>query len=211
MITLSPRISSPFSRFLKIKKHKDDSYFYRSFFNVKNIDYYLSLFNELENRENVVTEKEICLSSKFSFGSSIREVKYGLKEDFYKVKSLCGTVVLYAKTFVGSDKVILELHFYKKKLVLFRYTFSNINNKNKIESTLVEKYLNPDTKVCLDNCLIKDYANNSIVIDDKVNFSVLYFSFNFGFYDHIMKINKTNKDKSINRRIKWNEEIMKRL
>ncbi|WP_282073914.1 hypothetical protein [Polaribacter atrinae] len=169
------------------------------------------LFDELKLRQVVSTENEIFFTSKFKFGSTIREVKRGLKDDFHAVKTLCGTVILYSKTLIGDDKVVLELHFYKKKLVLFRYTFTNMNNIEQIESILREKYFKFDSKVSFSDCAIKDPYGNSIFVDDKVNFSVLYFSFNFEFHDYVMNLKKINEEKIIAKKINWNAEIKKRL
>ena len=211
MSTLPPLKPCLFFRFLKKNNYKDASYFYRSFFSIKNINYYLLLFEELKLRKVVTTENEIFFTSKFKFGSTIRSVKSGLKDDFHTVKTLCGTVILYSKTIIGSDKVILELHFYKKKLVLFRYTFSNMNNRSKIENILREKYLNIDSKVCFSECAINDSHGNSIFVDDKVNFSVLYFSFNFEFHDYVINLKKINEEKILAEKLNWKAEIMKRL
>lgn len=107
MIIFSPLRSTLLSRLLKKNSYKDASYFYRSFFSVKNINYYLLLFDELKLRQVVSTENEIFFTSKFKFGSTIREVKRGLKDDFHAVKTLCGTVILYSKALIGDDKVVL--------------------------------------------------------------------------------------------------------
>jgi hypothetical protein len=86
-----------------------------------------------------------------------------------------------------------------------------MNNKRKIESILREKYLNVDSNICFLESAINDSHGNSIFVDDKVNFSVLYFSFNFGFHDYVMNIKKINEEKIIAKKINWKAEIMKRL
>ncbi|OAD43118.1 hypothetical protein [Polaribacter atrinae] len=86
-----------------------------------------------------------------------------------------------------------------------------MNNIEQIESILREKYLKFDSKVSFSDFANKDPYGNSIFVDDKVNFSVLYFSFNFEFHDYVMNLKKINEEKIIAKKINWNAEIKKRL
>jgi hypothetical protein len=211
LISIATLTYSAFRRLFKKTNYKETNYFYKSFYSVKNSDYYLSVFEEFDKRKNIPFNEKIRFSSKFDFGSSMRKIRRGVNEDFHTVKTLCNTEVLYSKILIGRDKVLLELHFYKNKLVLFRYTFFNLENKKKIEDILKEKYLNFTKDSNIVDYNVKDPFGNSSYVDDKVVLSVLYFSFNFGFYEYIMGLKKEKEEKKLARVVNWQKEIEKRL
>ncbi|SNR14849.1 hypothetical protein [Tenacibaculum jejuense] len=189
------------------------SYYKRVINKYKYPESYLKLYHALHTvPEELETSVLIAFSETISFGASLNSIKSKLKGSYRVVKELNDVYVLFTELKTVGYKFIIELHFYKQKLVHFKYVFRNHTNKNELKYMLMKKYFNEE-KIFFevkDTC-IKDVDGNYIFILDEVNLSINYMTYDYGFYNHIIEM-KTQKEKQ--KTLKYNnamDELYNRL
>ena len=150
-----------------------DYYYEISLDKYYNVETYLQLVKN-KNKQALTTEQDILFSTSSLFKDQPRKYlkrKYGNPNYEVSHKFPFGVVnILFYKIFLGTQKVRLELHFFKNQLFFFNYTFSYLKDedeKNLILKVLSEKYnlsqqINPATQ------FITDKSGNAIMLMDSI-------------------------------------------
>ena len=161
----------------------------------ESLETYSKLYHSCIEEEKVSTNTEICFSPDIKFGSTIAHVKKNnpLEYTAYKNTKHC-TILLYKIKEEGT-KLRLELHFFKNKLVFFKYVFRSSQGKETILDLFSKKYLNSVDCRSLDlsKITLMDGLGNHIKLDDSVFLTVDYFTFKYGFFDYLKNINSNDQ------------------
>ncbi|CAM1357574.1 MULTISPECIES: hypothetical protein [Tenacibaculum] len=194
------------------KRQYYNSYFNRCINKYKKIENYYSLYEEFKGEiKSVKTSEIINHSSKIFFGVDLYDAKKNIDVPYrLKVnKKLCD--IIFYKTKLDSHKIIVELHFFKKKLVFFKYLFPTTVNRPKIEERVKKKYLKNSNTFCNKSNLIVDEKNNYLRIENEVSLTLNYYSLEFDFFKSLKKYqminNYENFQKKQYRTKKFNEII----
>ena len=171
-------------------------YFKRVINKYKYPESYLKLFNDLNTvSKEVETSALITFSETISFGASLKSIKSKFKGSYRLVKELNDVYVLFTELKTVGYKFIIELHFYKEKLVYFKYVFRNCTDKKQLKYMLMKKYFNEENS-CFEmrDICIRDKEGNYIFTLDEVNLSINYITYDYDFYNYVIKM-KTQKEK----------------
>ena len=168
------------------KRQYYNSYFNRCINRYKKIENYISLYDDFyKSIDSVETSEVINHSSKIFFGINLYDavkqidVPYRLKRN----KKLCD--IIFYKTKIDSHKIIVELHFFKKKLIYFKYLFPAVMDSSKIVNRVKRKYVSKEIDFCSNSNLIVDLNNNYLKIENEVSLTLNYYSLNFGFQNFL--------------------------
>ncbi len=180
----------------KIKNLLYNGQYYNSYFNhcinnYKKIVNYITLFENILETSNIIkTNSDINYSSDVQFGMQLSKVrsKITVPNRLVKNPNLCD--IIFYKTDLENQKFIVELHFFKQKLVFFKYIFPPTTDKEKIKKLIQHKYFNQKTNIDIEKILITDTNKNYMKLENSVNFSICYFSLNFGFYNFLIENKK---------------------
>lgn len=191
----SRRYYTPYYRHV-LKKYIDFSIYYKVFNSIK--------FSDEKTNTNV----KISFTQNLSFGNSLNNIKDRFNGSFRVVKQLEGLKILLSEIKISQYRFILEMHFFNDQLVFFKYIFRNLEHKKVLLDMIREKYLK-NSKIILKNksLSIEDNNHNFIYIENEVDLSISYLSFNFGFYDHLIK-EKEEKEVLI---LRNKEEVLDKL
>jgi hypothetical protein len=197
---------SQFLRYMNDVRSKD-------YYNDNNLDKYRSLdtylklyYNSIE-KEKVLTNTEICFSPAIKFGSTIEDVKKNNPHEYTLLENTKDCTILFYKLKEGRYKFRLELHFFKNKLVFFKYIFRSSRGKKTILNLFAKKYLKSEKHRLPDfsKITLTDGLRNHIEIDNAVFLTVDYFTFKYGFFeylksmrnDQIQKIKNNDSEESL--------------
>ena len=188
------------------------NYYNQSISKYRDINCYLSVYDKLPEKHcSILTAERINHSDDINFGDSIYSVKKKLNVIYSIVKVQRYCHVLFYKMRIGIYKIVVELHFFKSKLVYFKYTFPSINKRLDIEKFVKKKYLDSNRLIDFSKQCIIDKGNNHLRIENEVAFSLYYVSMKFGFADYLKKKKKSINRRKVNRE-KYNlNELLERL
>jgi hypothetical protein len=170
---------------------KSVGYFkHNNLFKYKSLETYLNIYYSCIEKDKVLTNTKICFSPDINFGSSIKEVKKKNPNECTVVENTKDCKILIYKIKVGGYKFRLEMHFFKNKLVFFNYILRTSQDKKMILNLITKKYLSPEDTISLDfsKNTLTDGLRNYIEIDNSVLLSVRYFTFKYGFFDYLKKM-----------------------
>jgi hypothetical protein len=159
-------------------------------FKYKSLETYLNIYYGCIEKDKVFTDTKICFSPDVNFGSSIKEVKKKNPNECTFVENTKECKILIYKIKVGGHKFKLEMHFFKNKLVFFNYILRTSEGKKAILNLITKKYLGSEDNISLDfsKNTLTDGLRNYIEVDNSVLLSVRYFTFKFGFFDYLKKM-----------------------
>ncbi len=185
-----------------------NNYFHNCIHSYRKVENYINSYNSFFKKKVFLeTTKEINHNSKISFGTSLLTAKKILKVPFRLVSNATISDIIFYETKIGSHRIIVELHFFNKKLVFFKHIFPTKTDKQLIYNYLQDKYLSSNKKVNLINNIIIDENKSFLSIENEVYLSVYYLTFKFGFYDFLVK-----KQQEIeNRNRETENQIMNKL
>lgn len=180
----------------------------------KNINNYTAIFNTivLQQNNSVKSKVPIRFSDNIQFGDSISTVKKELNTSYRFIKNVDLCDIIFFTTKVGGYRITTELHFFKNKLVFFKYTFPSLSNKKKIENLIKRKYLiteNVTEKISA--LLIKDSHNCYLKTENEVTFSIYYISKNHGFYDFLKQHQETSKLNILNQYSNSESQLLEKI
>jgi hypothetical protein len=177
------------------------------------IETYLNIYNRCIENDKVLTHTKICFSPNISFGSSIREVKKNNPNEFNILENTKDWKTLIYKIKVGEHKFRLEMHFFKNKLVFFNYILRTLQDKKNILKLITNKYLSLEDYKSLDFSKITftDGLRNYIDIDNSVLLSVRYFTYNYGFFDYLKKMQSDYRGQKVKLHNYVESELFKKL
>lgn len=191
------------------------AYYYENLENqYKSDQLYLDFKTNLESKIGKQTKTPIRLSKTFSsFEASIKEVISKFGKPIYRLKlkkNIFEFEILFYRLNLGKYKAKLELHFHKKKLFAFHYTFSNFkpHQISELTSVIKEKYLN-NKDLDFNNEYIIDDTGSTIELSQNINFTITYTSTQNEIFLALEERLKSIKD---NKRLqaKRNIEVLKR-
>ncbi len=142
-------------------------------------------FLSANKNTTVKTTETINHFSNIEFGSNIKTSKRLINCPYRVVKNKHLCDIIFYKTKIGNHQISIELHFFKKKLIFFKYTFPTTFYKDEIINKIKNKYFNKDDTINVNNHLIVDPNNNYLKITNEVTFSIYYMSTKFNFYNYI--------------------------
>ena len=159
------------------------------------LETYSTLYQSSIEDEKVSTNTEICFSPDIKFGSTIAHVKKNNPLEYAVFQNKEGCTVLFHKMIEDGIKLRLELHFFKDKLVFFKYVFRSSQGKEAILDLFSKKYLNSVDYRSLDlsKIILTDSLGNYMKLDDSVFLTVDYFTFKYGFFDYLKNINSNDQ------------------
>lgn len=174
------------------------NYYHNCIHKYKKIENYLSLYACLHNgHTQVKTSEVISFNSKIKFGTNLDEVKKLIKAPFRLVKNTSISDIIFFTHKIGSYEIIVEFHFFNKKLFFFKQSFTSTHNKSFIYDNLQKKYLSSNKYLSLDNNIIVDDNTSFLKIENEVYLSVYYLTIKFGFYDFLFKMHKQIENKKL--------------
>ncbi len=178
-------------------------YYYNISNKYESLNSYLTLLNKCSNVNSIPTNRRIRYSPKIEFGSTIKDVKKEKKYLRYTMHFSQNNTILFYRTMIGGYKTKLEMHFYKKKLFFYNYTFSNVsdNDKRNIISTIQEKYLNGVLPFDCSNQSIIDNYDNHVLVDNGMEFTINYISSKCDFFDYVNDHNLDDDKKQLRRKV----------
>ena len=161
----------------------------------ESLETYSKLYHSCIEEEKVFTNTEICFSPDIKFGSTIAHVKKNNPLEYTVFQNKEGCTVLFHKMIEDGIKLRLELHFFKDKLVFFKYVFRSSQGKEAILDLFSKKYLNSVDYRSLDlsKIILTDSLGNYMKLDDSVFLTVDYFTFKYGFFDYLKNINSNDQ------------------
>lgn len=172
-----------------LNKRYYSNYYNRSVLKYKNIDYYLSVYDKLTNSKiPVLTKEEINHTDLIKFGTKIADVKKKIHLPFTSIKSQKDCDIIFYKMKIGVYKLVVELHFFKLRLVFFKYAFPSLSNYKEIEEVIKQKYFRKNMLIDFQTQCIVDKNNGFVKVDNDVTFSLFYYTPNFGFFDYLEKV-----------------------
>ena len=180
-----------YTKGLGFKNHYNDNILDK----YKSLETYSTLYQSSIEDEKVSTNTEICFSPDIKFGSTIAHVKKNNPLEYTAYKNTKHFTILLYKIKEEGIKLRLELHFFKNKLVFFKYVFRTSQGKETILDLFSKKYLNSVDYRSLDlsKITLMDGLGNYIKLDDSVFLTVNYFTFKYGFFDYLKNINSNDQ------------------
>lgn len=179
-----------------------NSYFNRCINKYKKIENYISIYDSISKSHDkfIKTSKNISYNKYIFFGTSLYKAKRQIRLPYRLIKNTPLCDIIFFKKKIGSYKIIVELHFFKKKLVFFKYSFPKIENKKVIINTIISKYLKKENDYNFIRNLNIYNNNNYIKIENEVSLEVYYFSSGFGFYDFLLENKKEIKFRELTKK-----------
>ncbi len=198
----------PLDYLFKRKKYYTP-YYRRTIIRYEYPESYLKIYRSLKSFNAILnTNIKINFFDDVPFGATIKKVKSNINGSFRVVKKIKNITVLFTEIKISSAyKFMVEVHFFKNKLVFFRYVFKNKTEIKKIEKLIKDKYVGTNENIDFNNSCILNEDNNYIFIEDEVKLSLNYITFNYGFYDYLLKL---ENEKDLELISKYNKSI-KRL
>lgn len=179
----------------------------------KNVASYNAIFNHISSKNTIIkTSVPICLSNEVQFGACINSVKKEINTSYRFIKSseLCD--IIFFTTKIGGYRITTELHFFKNKLIFFKYIFPSLSNKKKIENLIKKKYLIRESVTDkINNLLITDSLNGYLKTENEVTFSIYYFSIDYGFYDFLKQQQENSKMNILNEHHKSESQLLEKI
>jgi hypothetical protein len=161
----------------------------------KSLEAYLSLYRDCIDKEQVITDTEICFSPDIKFGSTIKDVKRINPRGCTTLENTKDITILFYRIKIGIYKFRLEMHFFKNKLVFFNYVFRSSHGKKTILNLFTKKYLKSKDTSLLDSSKVTltDGLRSHLEIDNSVFLSLHYFTFKYGFFDYLKEMNNNHQ------------------
>lgn len=190
-----------------------DAQFYESILDKYNqIDSYLKLLNELENKKILKTAKGITLLNRKTTNETDYKFilkKYGKSQHKSgKIKSQVDSKILFYKQMLGCHRANLEMHFYNDTLFFTCYKFSNLKEDGKmnIMNIVKEKYLN-GLVFNKNKQYIVDSDENVILFTEEQYFEINYVALNSNFFNKI-NAQKNEMEAKVKSMIDGQEKIL---
>ncbi|WP_299162935.1 hypothetical protein [uncultured Tenacibaculum sp.] len=179
----------------------------------KNIDSYTAIFNNVLQQNNSIGSKTpIRFSDDIQFGDCISKVKKGINTSYRFIKNVALCDIIFFTTKVGGYIITTELHFFKNKLIFFKYTFPSLLNKKRIEKLIKRKYLIKESVTNnINNLLVTDSFNSYLKTENEVTFSIYYISKNYGFYDFLKQHQETSKLNILNQYSNSESQLLEKI
>ncbi len=178
-------INRTFSRLLKNRRYYTP-YYKRTLHRYTNTIVYYELYNRVVRANDFFSTKEkIAFSNQITFGSTFNQVKNRFYGSFRVVNKVKHITILFSEMKIDKYKFSLEMHFFKDSLVFFKYVFRNNEQKDFLLNMIREKYLNKSNKEIKNQLFIRDNHQNCIYIENEVDLSINYVSFNHGFFEYL--------------------------
>jgi len=179
----------------------------------KSLDTYLNLYTNCKEKEKLLTNTEICFSPAIKFGSTLEEVKKDNPLEHTISENTKDCTILFYKITEGRYKFRLELHFFKNKLVFFKYILRSSGGKKMILNLFAKKYLKSEEHGVPDfsKITLTDSSRNHIEIDNSVFLAVNYFTFKYGFFDYLKNLNNNYQLQQVKGRDLEESLLLKRL
>ncbi|CAM1363553.1 hypothetical protein [Tenacibaculum xiamenense] len=145
---------------------------------------YLEFFNQFYTRTNCKIDHFFDIN----FGDSLIEVKQKLRVIYSIIAVRSFLDVLCYKIRIGEHRIEVELHFYKNKLVFFKYAFPFIKDRTDIISHLNQKYfMNMNHIDFIDEGAV-DLDDNFVRVCEKEVFTVMYLSRESRFLEYLSQL-----------------------
>lgn len=189
------------------------SYYKSAIHKYTDIDSYLNVFRKVMGAKSVVkTKRKITFLDDLPFGSSFNEIKNRIYGSYRIVRELENISIILSEVKIHNYKFIVELHFYKQKLVFYKYIFKSKEHKNLLLNLMLDKYLNKDeADLRMKNLTITDNDNNRLLLEDEVHLSISYLTFKFGFLEHLFELKEQKELDEFNRSEKALKELLSKL
>lgn len=190
-----------------------NNYFSQIIKKYKNIDNYTSIFNSvLQDNDIIESNVPIRFSDDIDFGACVSSVKKGINTSYRFIKNpdLCD--IIFFTTKVGGYRITTELHFFKNKIIFFKYTFPSLSNKKKVENLIKKKYkIKEPVTDKINNLLVTDTLNNYLKTENEVTFSIYYFTKNYGFYAFLKQQQENSKMNVLNQLYNSESQLLEKI
>lgn len=180
------------------KQKKHDAYYYNDkLLNGSNpIDIYRHL-GKLQMRRNTYRSSLLLtFNQHLKLRDSIDSAKPKIPFPKYIIHANDTSVFLSTKR-IGKLRLKMEFHFFKDSLIYFTIRFPKMSSyrKNYIKYSVIEKYLGGKNTFNLSKGTIVDPENNTLTLEDQVNFVLHYHASFHPIFDHLNKTKEKNREK----------------
>jgi hypothetical protein len=201
-------LSKKILRFSENYNYPRDYYYDRLTSKYENPSFFCSLF-EKQGLLEFKTLREIKFRKGIRFDADAKSIISLLgrpnfildKKEFFNYK------ILFYRFKIGGHKTKCELHLLNDKLFFFSYVFSYLTSKDKksFNQILASKYIQ-DKTAPIAKYKITDISDNIMMVDDSIDYSVVYMSGNAEIYEVIKKeLEKMRRVKDRKVQVKYNE------
>lgn len=188
--------------FILFKKNK--TYTRDPYIRFVGFNFYSSLLKNCIPHNCIKTNVEICFNSSLKFGTFINDAVKIIEDENYHIRynQSLHIEVIFFRMSVGNHRVKCQMHFFKNRLFLYNFTFSDMKEFeiNEIFNVLQIKYL-PNSQNYSKQNIIDDY-NNYIQISNEVELRINYLSLNSPVFNkitlHLLHINERESNKNNN-------------
>lgn len=195
-----------------LQNRKYYTFYYKSAINkYTHFNSYLQVFNDMKTlKTQVLTDQKIVFLEDIPLGTTLNYVKDRFYGSYRIVNKLKNVTILLSEIKLYDFKFSLEMHFFREKLVFFKYTFKKKSQKKMLIDLIKKKYRVEDLKNDFYNYFcIADGKNNYITIEDNVNLSINYITYNFGFFEYLKDLKEEEFLLANRRELAINELINK--
>ncbi len=198
---------------LLYSKQYYNNYFNRCTYKYKRVETYLSIYSRLfECRSIVSTPETITYTSNITFGSTLNSAQKIIVSPYRLVKNSHLCDIIFYTTKIGKHKIIIELHFFKKKLVFFKQTFPSSIDLNTITTNFKSKYsLGGKDTINLNNSLIMDNNKSFIKIENEVALCIYYFNLNSEFYPYLLEKQKLTQEEKLQKKMILEDKLLQQI
>ena len=141
------------------------------------INRYCDIYDKNISKRKIATQLDVEYSKHIQFGASLSNVKKSMPGKPYQMpfssNGVNRKVVLY-RLKLGSQKVKVEMHFYKNQLFFYKfiYSYASPSERRELTRALISKYNLPNVDVT--SHTIFDKNRNCIQVDDYIEFSISF-------------------------------------
>lgn len=204
-------IRKTLARVLNTRKYYT-SYYRNAIYKYTDFTAYFELFSNISSQLNVtITEKEIAFLEDIPMGSSFNAVKNRIYGTFRIVRELKHVTMLLSEIKLYDFKFTLEMHFFRDKLVFFKYVFKSKDQKELLIDLVLKKYFKNKKEENRNSFYATDTNNNYIHLEDEVHLSISYLTFNFGFFEHLVELKEEEEMLIMTRNKTAVEELFNKL
>ncbi|WP_408039806.1 hypothetical protein [Tenacibaculum amylolyticum] len=204
-------IRKTLARVLNTRKYYT-SYYRNAIYKYTDFNSYFELFSNIASQTNVtIAKKEIAFLEDIPMGSSFNTVKNRIYGSFRIVRELKHITMLLSEIKLYDFKFTLEMHFFRDKLVFFKYVFKNKEQKDLLIDLVLKKYFNKEKEDRCNSLYATDTNNNYIHLEDEVHLSISYLTLNFGFFEYLTDLKEEEEMLIMTRNKTAVEELFNKL
>ncbi|MBN2173900.1 MAG: hypothetical protein JW731_07205 [Bacteroidales bacterium] len=190
-----------------------DYYYDKLLTKYENPEFYSKL-DETDQLRKIPSKQTIRVKDDLNFGISYQEVidKHGKPNCILKKDRNSKFQILFYRVKVGGHKTKCEYHFYNNRLFFFTYIFAYLTKEEKNEITkMVGKKYADDALFEPESQIIIDVTENFIMVENGVDYSILYVSGEKEIFQQIKKDRRTENIIHQKRNIRRNNELYRFL